>query len=169
MNLSNRKWRYLAAAGPVLVILAWWLFRPNANVRKVRAMQAAMTPRQDARPAAGRASRERPGVPRRGAKAHARPAPRRVRRRPQALRRVDEKIREDVEGRENEIPRRSDRPDGTPAAEHQRAEHVRQRPRRGRSEADRKQRLDQSTPEFRAAMDQFRKDMASRRQQRELR
>ena len=44
MNLSNRKWRYVAAAVPVLALLAWWLFLPNANVRKVRAMQAAMVP-----------------------------------------------------------------------------------------------------------------------------
>lgn len=44
MILSNRKWRYVAAAVPVVALLAWWLFRPNANVRKVRAMQAAMTP-----------------------------------------------------------------------------------------------------------------------------
>ena len=170
MNLSNRKWRYVAAAVPVLALLAWWLFRPNANVRKVRAMQAAMTPEKmrtlspEERTAKGQEFRaavqrltpdQRRDVFAAGRK------------------RFEESMLKYAKMSKDEKTRYLDQQiDRTPQARGPNTGGANAfgsgPPRRGSTEADRKRRLDQSTPEFRAAMDQYRKDMAARRQQRGL-
>jgi hypothetical protein len=167
MILSNRKWRYVAAVVPALTLLTWWLFRPNPNVRKVRAILSAMTPEkmrdlppgnraakgQELRDAVGKLTPEQ----RRDLFADGR-------------KRFEESMKKYAKMSKEEKTRHLDE-------QINRTEQARQRnpggsnpggPRRGSTESDRKRRLDQSTPESRAAMDQFRKDMVSRRQQRGL-
>jgi len=167
MNLSNRKWRYAAAAVPVLLVLAWWLFRPNANVRKVRAMQAAMSPEKmrdlppDERAAKGKEFRD--------AVAKLTPDQRRTvfadgrKRFEDSMKKYAKMSKEEkTQYLDDQINRMEQARQRNPGGSNTGGQ------RRGSTEADRKRRLDDSTPEFRAAMDQFRKDLAQRRQQRGL-
>jgi len=170
MILSNRRWRYVAAGVPMLALLAWWLFRPNANVRKVRAMQAAMTPEKMR--AMSPEERAAKGQEFRDAVQKLKPNERRDvfaagRKRFEESMQKYTKMSKDEKTRylDQQIDRMQQARGPNTGGPNTFGNGP---PRRGSTEADRKRRLDQSTPEFRAAMDQFRRDMAARRQQRGL-
>src|SRR5262249_5627025 len=91
--------------------------------------KGARTASRDAAIAAGATRRQGKRASRCDGEAHPRAAARRVNRRPQALRTGHAEVSKNVEGRENEVAGRADRPKGTsPPTNDGRAEHVRQRP-----------------------------------------
>jgi hypothetical protein len=171
MNEFRRTPRYLIAAiSTVAVLLAFGLFchyRAYANVRKVKQLQASF--REQGRNLTPDERRET-GQQMRDAMQKLSPQQRHDLS-AEGRKRFEERMRSYVKMSKDERTKFLDQ-------QLDRMESMRQQfansgnfnggPRnRGQSdERSRRQRLDQSTPEFRAAMDQFRHDMEQRRRQR---